>query len=130
MKRSKKAELIIVVFITFIFVCSLTASEVRWAKLNDPNGKFSNISSYLAHGRLPSRVSKVVNGGKTFYITFSPIDDMWFALPSGPAAYVFDETGKMVHWSSDIGDDTQFQRQWLKSENVSTIKGLKQLELQ
>lgn len=133
MKKSKKIEYIVAVFVAFLFVCSLTASEVRWAKLNAPEGKFSDASSYLTHGRLPSRVSKIIKEGKTFYVTFSPLsidDNIWLALPSGSAAYVFDETGKMVQWSSDVGDDSQFQRQWLKSQTESSLEELKHLNFQ
>lgn len=133
MKKSKKIEYIVVVVIALLFVCSLTASEVRWFKLNDPQGNFSDVSSYVAHGRLPSRVSKIIKEGKTFYVAFSPLsidDNIWLALPSGPAAYVFDETGKMVQWSPDIGEDSLFQRQWLRSQTESSLKELKQLNFQ
>ncbi len=33
-------------------------------------------------------------------------------LPSGPAAYVFDRTGRMVDWTPDSGDDDEFQAKW------------------
>ena len=32
------------------------ASEVSWAKINNPNGKFTCAGEYLAIGRTPSRV--------------------------------------------------------------------------
>lgn len=33
-------------------------------------------------------------------------------LASGPSAYVFDRSGRMVDRTTDIGDDGTFQRQW------------------
>lgn len=31
---------------------------------------------------------------------------------SGPAGYVFDADGRLVDWSSDIGDDPAFDDRW------------------
>lgn len=31
---------------------------------------------------------------------------------SGPPAYIFDEEGRFIQWSVDIGDDTKFWRTW------------------
>lgn len=36
----------------------------------------------------------------------------WLALSSGPSAYVFDETGRLVDWTSDMGDDPVFANPW------------------
>jgi hypothetical protein len=33
-------------------------------------------------------------------------------MPSGPAAYVFDDHGRLVDWSPDIGDDDAFDQRW------------------
>jgi hypothetical protein len=40
---------------------------------------------------------------------------------SGPSAYIFDRSGRMVDWSSDIGDDPAFDRRW--SAQRSRIAG-------
>jgi hypothetical protein len=34
-------------------------------------------------------------------------------LPSGPSAYVFDKTGELVDWETDVGDSVRFERCWL-----------------
>jgi hypothetical protein len=34
-------------------------------------------------------------------------------LPSGPSAYVFDKTGQLVDWETDVGDSVRFERRWL-----------------
>jgi len=36
-------------------------------------------------------------------------------LPSGPAGYVFDRSGRMIEWTRDSGDDSRYQAQWRES---------------
>ena len=128
-KRNTQIEMLIVVFIFVIPASGLFLSEIRWARVNRPDGKFSNVNEYIAHGRRPSRVTKVEKGGKAFFIAYGPMD-MWLALPSGPAAYVFDETGHMVEWSWDTGDDPGFQREWTLSQGRSSLEELKSIGFQ
>ena len=96
-------------------MCANVLSHNHWDSLNNPEGKFTNVSEYLAQERPPSYITKVNKQGATFLIAYSSMDDMRLHVPSGPAAYVFDETGKLVQWSKDSGDDSQFSELWLKS---------------
>ena len=100
-------------------------SEIRWRRINDPTDKFTNIVEYLAHGRLPSRVAKVKMQEATIFIAYSPMDT-WLAIPSAPAAYVFDDSGTMIQWSPDTGDDVQFQTQWPLPHLASSLNELMQ----
>ena len=129
MKRSTKIEILVVWFVIMVPMCGWIISEIRWARINNPEGKFSNVADYIVHGRQPSRVTKVEKQLKTFFIAFCPMDT-WLAVPSGPAAYVFDETGKMIQWSRDTGDDARFQKQWPVPHEKSSIEELKQFEFQ
>lgn len=102
-------------------------SEFRWARINCPLGKFSNVEGYLASGRPPSRVTKVVVDEGEFFIAYSPLD-FRMALPSGPAAYVFDRSGRMVEWTPDTGDDGSFQQDWqMHREKKVAISELREL---
>jgi len=118
------------ILIGFISFYTLDASENRWNSLNNPKDKFSNVSEYLAQGRLPSHITKVEKQGTTYFIAYSSTEDMGLYVPSGLAAYVFDETGKMVHWSADTGIDELFDEQWLKLQKQSSLEELKQFEFQ
>ena len=115
-----------------VYVCLLgipaawIISEVRWDRVNDPGGKFSTVSGYLAVGRLPREVSKSYKDGHTYFIALGPLDS-WLAVPSGPAGYAFDETGRMVDWSFDTGDDPEFLKRWPLSGTPSSIEELEQL---
>jgi len=109
--------------------CGWLLSEIRWARINNPDGKFTNVREYIVQGRQPSRVTKVQREGGTFFIAYSPMDT-WLALPSGPAAYVFDGTGEMIEWSRDIGDDPDFQKKWPLPQEESSLEELKQIGFQ
>ena len=106
------------------------SSEIRWARINSPVGKFTSAPEYLAAGRLPSRITTLTTNGSTFFIAYSPMDYR-LAVPSGPAAYVFDDSGHMVTWSGDTGDDGRFQRNWpLRQQEKASIEDLKRLGFQ
>lgn len=95
------------------------ACEVRWSRVNDPRGRFSNWSEYIAQDRQPGRVVEVTRDGVRYLVAFGPMDP-WLAVPSGPAAYVFDPDGKLVDWTGDSGDDPAFQVLWLQDANVQS----------
>ena len=129
MKRSNKVEILIVVFVLVVPVGGWLLSEIRWARINNPDGKFTTVHDYLAQRRRPARVTKAQKGGNTFFIAYSPMDT-WLAVPSGPAAYVFDETGHMVEWSRDTGHDWGFQQKWPLPQSESSVEELKRVGFQ
>ena len=125
--RISRKELMVCLLLVGIPGIAWLGSEMRWARTNSPQGKFTSAREYLAAGRLPSRVTKLATNGSAFYIAYSPVDSK-LAVPSGPAAYVFDESGRMVTWSRDTGDDTRFQRDWpLRQQEKASIEDLKRI---
>lgn len=128
MKRSEKIGIIFGVAIVVALTGGWLGSEARWARINSPVGKFSNVQEYLAYGRLPSRVTKVKKDGKTFFLAHGPLD-AWAALPSSPASYVFDESGQMVEWCSDPGDNSGFQKKWPPPQEESSVDELRAVGL-
>ena len=129
MKRIAKIKIIIGALLVVAPACGWLLSEIRWARINAPDGRFSNVREYIARGRPPSRVTKVEKEGKTFFIAYSPMNT-WLAVPSGPAAYVFDATGQMVEWSADTGDDPDFQKKWPLPQEKSSLEELKRIGFQ
>ena len=55
--------------------------------------------------------------------------DTWLTLPSDPVANVFDESGTMIQWSCDSGDDPQFQTQWSLPHEKASVEELKRIGL-
>jgi hypothetical protein len=130
LKRKTVIELAVCIGLFGLAGVAWLRSEMRWARINSPAGKFSTASEYLAAGRLPSRVTTIVTNGSAFYIAYSPMDSR-LGLPSGPAAYVFDESGRMITWSRDTGDDGRFQRDWpLGQQEKASIEDLKKIGFQ
>jgi len=128
--RVSRRELIVCSLIFGIPALAWLGSEVRWARINSPQGKFASAREYLEAGRLPSRVTTITTNGSTFIIAYSPMDYL-LAVPSGAAAYVFDESGRMVTWSRDTGDDRRFQRDWpLRQQEKASIEDLKRVGFQ
>lgn len=127
-KKTGKVEWLIVTVIFLVPAFGWLVSEIRWSRTNNPDGRFTTASEYLAHGRQPSRVTKVEKEGSIFLIAYSPMDT-WLAVPSGPAAYVFDEHGQMVEWSRDTGDAPEFQRKWALPQEESSVAELRQVGL-
>lgn len=43
---------------------------------------------------------------------FGDVKNLWWTLPSGPPAYHFDANGHLIDFTLDVGDSTQFQREY------------------
>ncbi len=96
--------------------------------MNDPKGKFETATEYISHGRLPVRVCRNVIRGVVFLIAEAPDDPPLFVITSSSAAYVFDESGNLVDWSSDTGDDPSFVNQWWSGRTeVVSVEELRRL---
>jgi hypothetical protein len=126
MKRGARIEMLVVVPAVVLAVLAWLFSEIRWARINDPHGKFTNVTEYVAWGRHPGHVTKIKRQGEVFFIAHSPMD-VWLAMPSGPAAYVFDKSGRMIEWSRDSGDDPGFQNRWPLPHEQSSLEELRGL---
>jgi hypothetical protein len=119
---------------TVLFVLPLVAgggawwhAEMRWSELNSPSGKFATAQEYLAAGRLPSRVTVAWQDDHRFVIAYSPMDH-GLALPFGPAAYVFDQSGDLVGWSGESAGDRKFKKRWpQKKQEEATLDELRKL---
>jgi len=128
--RISRKQLIVCALLVGIPGVAWLGSEIRWTRINNPHGKFASASEYLAAGRMPSRVTTLTTNGSTFVIAYGR-GDYWLAVPSGPAAYVFDQSGRMVTWSFDTGDDDRFQRDWpLRQQEKASIEELKRIGFQ
>ncbi|MDC0937201.1 hypothetical protein OAS39_13030 [Pirellulales bacterium] len=129
LKLYSRSDLLLV-----LLVISLPAgwlvSEARWSRINNPNGKFTNVDDYLAQSRQPNRVTKVSRDGKSYFIAYGPLDGRWLAMPSGPAAYVFDESGRLVEWWGDIGDEDNYGKIWSLPQDESSVEELRRLRVE
>ena len=77
----------------------------------NPIGQVSTLDGYLAWRPSAERVAQVDVSGDPHIIAYGP-SSSWLLLSSGPSACVFDGAGRLVDWSSDIGDDPRFDEKW------------------
>lgn len=76
--------------------------EIGLSSRVDPSGRFTDLPGYLAYRPGADRFDSVVIAGAPYVVAYRRDNGV---VPSGPAVYVFDSTGKLVDWSSDIGDE-------------------------
>lgn len=43
---------------------------------------------------------------------FGDVNKLWWTLPSGPPAYHFDASGRLIDFTPDVGDSTKFQYEY------------------
>ena len=94
-----------VVLASGAFVAFERASQQRLV----PAKRASTLSEFLDWQPACDTFAKINVGSKRHIIAYGPLCG-W--LPSGPSAYVFDDTGRLVDWSSDIGDSPSFDKKW------------------
>ena len=115
-------------FIFAVFIGGCLATEyVSYQRVN-PTGRISNLNEYLAWRPSAERFAQVNINGKPHVIAYGPLSS-WLLLSSGPSACVFDDTGRLVDWSSDIGDDPQFDAKWSAQRSSGTDHSLSRNEV-
>ena len=116
-RRSWRRRLIL--FALVICVCS--SVEIIGERSINPIGRVNHLCDYLAWKPAADRFATVDIQGRKFVIAYGRMSS-WLGLSSGPSAYVFDDTGRLVAWSSDIGDDPNFDKTW----NAQHLAGINQ----
>lgn len=128
MKNPRRwTEWLVVLLIFGALVGTFINSELARARAANPVGKFTNVGEFLAQGRPATRVTKVQVKTKTYWVAYTPIESGW-SVPSGPAAYVFDQSGTLIDWTGDSGDDDTFAARWPFDAPMSSLDELRTLE--
>lgn len=99
-----------------------TLSRIREAA--DP-GSINHISQFSARFPEVERAYEIRRDGQRFVVLMTPIPNVerkWH-VPSGPPAYVFDSKGNLSYWTTDIGDDPRFWKEWSIEESTKMSTG-------
>jgi hypothetical protein len=92
-----------------------------------PPGEKCQFAAFLDH-KAGVREYRILRAGQAEYLeVVGTLSNSW-TLPSGPPCYVFDRSGTLVAWTSDIGDDPQYDAEWrgrYSAEKVSLAEALK-----
>lgn len=117
----------LIVVVVLIGGC-LTAEYVSHRRVN-PTGHAANLDEYLAWRPSAEQFALVGVNCTPYVIAYGPTSS-WLMLSSGPSAYVFDDMGRLVDWSPDIGDDPRFDARWSAQRSRRTGDTLSRAEVQ
>jgi hypothetical protein len=107
-----------------ILVCLLAAwiyAEKRSARSIRPTARETNLVTFLEERTEVTRLRKFTHNGKPYVEVIGKPQVSLLSLPSGSPAYIFDETGTLVDWCSDLGDNQSFARKWGGFSNGTSI---------
>lgn len=121
-----------IAIVAALLVCLLAAwiySEKKSAKAVRPPVGVTNLVAFLEARPQPSKIRKFVHNGKMHVEVVGKPDTSPLSLPSGSPAYIFDETGALVDWTSDLGDAPAFVSKWggLSNATFISVEEAKQL---
>ena len=109
------------------FVCLALVwvrDEIRHAKaVRSPPGA-TNLSAFLETGPKVASIQRFTLGDRSYTEIIGRPNLIGLSLPSGPPAYIFDESGTLRDWAGDTGNATLFNEKWQGRSNrvVLTIK--------
>ena len=113
-----------IAIIAALVLCLLVAAvytEKKNADKLSPSAGATNLVIFLEERPQPTKIRKFVHNGKVHVeILGKPIISP-LSLPSGPPAYIFDETGALIDWTYDRGDTPSFVRKWGSFSNATFI---------
>lgn len=100
----------LIVFVVLLVVTSvIVAYDVLAARRITPSADVRSLESFFAWQPGSHRAVLRERGGDEHLVVFGPLTGL---APSGPPAYVFDRSGRLVEWTRDSGDDPGFKRKW------------------
>jgi len=79
--------------------------------LKPPQG-VESLEAFAERMPPPQFLRAMKQGKKDFLVWTGPYPGHFIVPRSGPPGYVFDETGRLVAWSLDQGDDSGFRKVW------------------
>ena len=69
----------------------------------------------------PEKVISFERNGATYFELIGRRRPSFPTVPSGPPAYVFDSTGHISYWTTDIGDSPPYWENWQNRSNSKQI---------
>jgi hypothetical protein len=105
MKRLRWATTLAVLVVGCVIAESIAHRRVV------PPVDVKSLDGFLRWRPSAEQFAMVNVGGREHLIAYGPTSSVLW-LSSGPSAYVFDASGRLVDWSADIGDDPRFDARW------------------
>lgn len=110
MKPQLKRLLFILATIPFLIVGAAMLMFSGRAELV-PNGE-TYAQWEVQFGKPSGKIARFVKDGAVYYEVIGDYPKSFFAMPSGPPAYIFDRTGRLVDWCADTGEASEYNTRW------------------
>jgi len=99
----------VIVIFTF-FVVGMVAMTILNIKRLSPSSPGMSISDFAREKPAPQAIVPFEKNDRTYFGWIAELPS--WDVPSGPPIYVFDESGKMIDFTIDVGDDPSFKDNW------------------
>jgi hypothetical protein len=112
------------VIVAASLVCIVAAwiyAENKSANAVRPPKGVTNLVAFLQERPQVNQIRKFVHNGKLHVEVIGKASLSALTLPSGSPAYIFDETGALVDWCGDLGDNSSFVKKWGGFTNASQL---------
>jgi hypothetical protein len=116
----KKGGIVVAGFLICLVALWIYA-EKRNAEAVRPPAGLTSLPAFLNARPQTDKIRRFVHDGKVYLEVIGEPYKGPLSLASGPPVYVFDETGKLVDWSRDIGDAPSFLDKWGNFSNGTFI---------
>jgi hypothetical protein len=107
-----------VILVLLALLAAYVAVEQFGRSRARPPESVKTFDTYMAWQTTHRYARQLERDGQRFILLAGPNAGL---LPSGPPTYVFDSAGQLIDWTSDSGDDSRFQKEWLNNRDVRTI---------
>lgn len=112
--------------IVVLLIVTWLTTECLLYRRTVPPASVTGVDSFLNWQPHTTRFAILSQSGGEYLMGTGPGGGL---LPSGSSAYVFDRSGRLVDWSPDIGDDTDFDERWQAQRSLRTEESLSRQEV-
>ena len=117
-----------------LFVVGIVAIAVLDIKRHTPSSPGIQISDFAREKPAPQAIVQFEKNGRTHFGWIAELSTLdTITVASGPAVYVFDDSGTMVDYTIDISDHPTFEQNWKplmthfhNKENLVTLEQVKE----
>lgn len=95
-----------------LFFIAYCVATVAYRSTFAPDDGVGSYSELKLQG-VPLTEARRVSDPPAHICVFGDVNSVMWTLPSGPPAYLFDPSGKLVDYTLDVGDSTKFQQEYL-----------------
>lgn len=110
MKAGTKSFLKSSAILMLVFVSYCAAAAIYRSSFSPDEGV--DTFAGLKMQNVPLTEARRISNPAGHICIFGDVDSVMWTLPSGPPAYLFDDSGRLVDFTLDVGDSTKFQDEY------------------